>query len=187
MNWLQNIQEENGLVKNNIFIVLTTNHKENITGPLLRSGRADLVINIDNFDAKSLKETLLTSARRMNNRGIKMIGYNSAETFQEKINKLDLDRIAHIATIKGFTVRDVETLLVEMATYDYFFKKTGEGIKWNSENFIKILENSQGSVRKNGTGELVLGDRQFFSEEEENKEEQLELPFPIKERGFIEG
>ncbi|GAG52791.1 unnamed protein product, partial [marine sediment metagenome] len=43
MNWLQNANEENLFVKNDIFIVMTTNHKEAITGPMLRSGRIDLV------------------------------------------------------------------------------------------------------------------------------------------------
>ena len=189
MNWLQNIQEENSLIKNNIFLVLTTNHKDNITGPLLRSGRADLVIDIDNFDAKSLKETFATSARRMKNRGAKIIGWSSYEDFQKAINALDLERISEIATVKGFTVRDVETLLLEMAAHDYFFKRTGEGIEWTSENFLRVLENSQGSIRDSGTGELILGDRQVLAGEDivEDTDVQLELPFPNKPNGFIEG
>ena len=42
-------------VKRNIFVVLTTNHKENITGPMLRSGRTDLVIDIEESDASIFK------------------------------------------------------------------------------------------------------------------------------------
>ena len=70
MNWLQNSQEEGVFNKQNIILVLTTNHKENITGPLLRSGQSDLVIDIDNFDSKSMLETFKTAARRMKNRGV---------------------------------------------------------------------------------------------------------------------
>jgi len=163
MNWLQNCQEDSLFVKNNIFLVLTTNHKDNITGPMLRSGRADLVIDIDNFDAKSMKETLMTSARRMNNRGIKILGYREQDKFQDAIKSLDLDKIAELCTMKGFTVRDVETLLMEMAAHDYYFKLNGEGLQWDTNTFIKVLEGSQGSMRSNdSTGELVLGDRQII-------------------------
>ena len=68
MNWLQNSQEENFLVNNDIFLVLTTNHKENITGPLMRSGRADLVIDISDFDEDSMRRAFLSAPRRMKNR-----------------------------------------------------------------------------------------------------------------------
>jgi len=188
MNWLQNSQEENLFVKNNIIVVLTTNHKENITGPLLRSGRSDLVIDIDNFDAKSIKETLLTSARRIKNRGIKIIGFNEEE-LQNKINELDLDKISSIATIRGFTVRDIETLIMEMSAHNYYYTKTNgkEGLVWNTDNFYNVLENSEGSIKENGTGELVLGDRVLLKKRniEENKnEEQLEL---FKEDLIIRG
>ena len=186
MNWLQNIQEENSLIKNNIFVVLTTNHKENITGPLLRSGRADLVIDIASFDAKSLKETFITSARRMKNRGAKIIGWDSYEDFQKSIDNLDLERISELSTIKGFTVRDVETLLLEMAAHDYFYRQTGEGIQWNTDNFLKVLEHSQGSTRDSGTGELVLGDRQILMGDIESDNPQLEFSFE-ENIGFIEG
>jgi SpoVK/Ycf46/Vps4 family AAA+-type ATPase len=46
MAWLQNGQEDNLFMKQNIFVILTTNHKDTITGPMLRSGRVDFVIFI---------------------------------------------------------------------------------------------------------------------------------------------
>jgi SpoVK/Ycf46/Vps4 family AAA+-type ATPase len=168
MNWLQNCQEENLFVKNNIFVVLTTNHKENITGPLLRSGRADLVIDIGDFDAKSMKETLKTTARRMANRGAKVLGFKTQADLQAAIDSLDLDAIAELATIKGFTVRDIENLVIEMSTHNYYFKKGEKGIEWNTGNFVKVLEYSKGSSLDSDTGELVLGDREFLAE---NKKE----------------
>lgn len=178
MNWLQNCQEENIFVKNNIIVVLTTNHKENITGPLLRSGRADLVIDIDNFDAKSMKETLITSARRMKNRGVKVLGYYTQESLQEAIEKLDLDKISELCTIKGFTVRDIETLIMEMAAHDYYFKLTGDGLQWNSETFLRVLEYSQGSMRDSTTGELILGDRYLLQNKDKDcKDSQKTFDF----------
>ena len=179
MNWLQNCQEENVFVKNNIIVVLTTNHKENITGPLLRSGRADLVIDIDNFDAKSMKTTFLTAARRMKNRGIKVLGYYSKEELQKGIESLDLDKLSELCTVKGFTVRDVETLIMEMAAHDYYYKlnSNGKGLKWDTSTFSEVLEYSQGSVRDSSTGELVLGDRHLLmsqDSEEKDKEKSLQ-------------
>jgi SpoVK/Ycf46/Vps4 family AAA+-type ATPase len=174
MNWLQNCQEDNVFVKNNIIVVLTTNHKENITGPLLRSGRADLVIDIDNFDAKSMKETFMTAARRMTNRGIKVLGYYTQDELHKAIEKLDLDKLSELCTIKGFTVRDVETLVMEMAAHDYYYKLTGKGLQWNTETFLEVLENSQGSVRDSGTGELVLGDRQILMKQDSDEKEKEE-------------
>lgn len=159
MNWLQNSQEENQFRKQSIFLVLTTNHKENITGPLLRSGRADLVIDIDNFDAKSMKITMQTAARRMYNRGVKAIGFKSQEELQEAINSLDLDHLSELCTMKGFTVRDVEMLFLEMAAHNYYVKRGQEGLEWTTKNFIEVLEESQGSIRNDTTGELKLGDR----------------------------
>ena len=176
MNWLQNCQEDNIFVKNNIIIVLTTNHKENITGPLLRSGRADLVIDIDNFDAKSMKTTFLTAARRMNNRGIKVLGYYSQEELHKGIESLDLDRLSELCTVKGFTVRDVETLIMEMAAHDYYYKLNGKGLQWDTETFLEVLEYSQGSVRDSSTGELVIGDRHIImAQEAEELEKQKTL------------
>ena len=172
MNWLQNCQEDSLFVKNNIIVVLTTNHKENITGPLLRSGRADLVIDIDNFDAKSMKETFMTSARRMTNRGIKVLGYYTQDSLHKAIEKLDLDKLSELCTIKGFTVRDVETLIMEMAAHDYYYKLTGKGLQWNTETFLEVLENSQGSVRDSSTGELVLGDRQILMRQDSKEKEK---------------
>jgi len=169
MNWLQNTQEDNLLVRRNIFIVLTTNHKENITGPLLRSGRADLVIEIDSFDVKSMKDTFLSAPRRMDNRGIKVMSYYDQNSFLKAIESLDVDRMAEIATTKGFTVRDVDMLLIEMASHNYYYKKDPSlGIPWETDAFVKILERSEGSAKDDETNELVLGDRFFRDKDQQN-------------------
>lgn len=165
MNWLQNSQEEGLFNKQNIILVLTTNHKENITGPLLRSGRSDLVIDIDSFDSKSMEETFKTAARRMKNRGVRAIGYTNWEDLQKDINKLDLPRLSELATLKGFTVRDVEMLVLEMASHKYYLKKYGNGLPWDTDTFVKVLEKSTGSTRAEGTGELILGDRILLQEQ----------------------
>jgi hypothetical protein len=178
MNWLQNNQEDNMFIKNDIFLVLTTNHKENITGPLLRSGRADLVIDINEFDDKSMKEAFLSASRRMKNRGVVApIGYTSFEDFAKAIEKLDIDKLIPIVSRNGFTVRDIDILLIEMATHDYYFKKNGQGIAWCTENFIKVLENSTGSTKDEETCELVLGDRFFNQEVKKEDNPQLEFGF----------
>ncbi|MFA5312530.1 MAG: ATP-binding protein [Methanomassiliicoccales archaeon] len=161
MNWLQNSQEDNMFVQNNIFLVLTTNHKEFLTGPLLRSGRADLVIDIANFDAQSMKEAFLSAPRRMEHRGIDIVGFSSPELLLRAIEKLDIEKMAQLSMSKGFTVRDVDILLMEMAAHDYYYKKEGNGIPWTTESFIKVLENSIGSAKGTHTNELILGDRQF--------------------------
>ena len=188
MNWLQNSQDENLFIKNNIILVLTTNHKENITGPLLRSGRSDLVIDIDNFDAKSMKETFSTSARRMNNRGVKVLGFDNKEDLQKAINVLDLDQLSELATIKGFTVRDIESLIMEMAAHAYYFKVTGgkEGLAWTNTNFVAVMEHSEGSVKDDATGELVLGDRWVLTQKPEEKDtkEEIVTMKPDDENGF---
>lgn len=164
MAWLQNGQEENEFMKRNIYVILTTNHKESITGPMLRSGRVDLAIDIDNFDAESMKETLKTTGRRMNNRGVKVLGFSTHTQLQKAIDSLDLDQISELCTMKGFTVRDVETLIMEMAAYSYYFNKGDkESLDWNTDNFVEVLEYSQGSMKEDdSTGELVLGDREVF-------------------------
>jgi len=183
MNWLQNSQEESLFMKKNIILVLTTNHKDNITGPLLRSGRSDLVIDIDHFDSKSMKTTFKTAARRMKNRGIQAIGFDTPEALQAEVDKLDLDQLAELATLKGFTVRDVEMLLIEMAAHRYYNAKYHDSLDWNNETFVKVMELSQGSTRDSGTGELVLGDRQLLMEktkkpsEEKPDDQQLNFPF----------
>ena len=178
MNWLQNSQEENFFAKNDIFVILTTNHKENITGPLLRSGRADLVIDINDFDAKSMKEAFMSSARRMKNRGISVpVGFSVFDDFDSAVKSLDLDKIVELASAKGFTVRDVDTLLLEMAAHNYYFVKNKIGIPWTNEMFVKILENSVGSIREDGTGELILGDRFIETEKEKTIDPQLSFPF----------
>lgn len=182
MNWLQNSQEEGLFSKQNIFLVLTTNHKENITGPLLRSGRADLVIDIDNFDAESMRRTFESSARRMFNRGAFITGFSSQEELQKKINSLKLDKIAELASAKGFTVRDIEMLILEMARHNYYYNKNKTGLQWDSDTFIKVLELSEGSTKDKGTGELILGDRALIQKQNSKNEQivsnsdQLELP-----------
>jgi AAA+ superfamily predicted ATPase len=170
MNWLQNSQEENLFVKRNIFVVMTTNHVRNITGPMLRSGRADLVIDIGSFDTNSIKEAFTSCARRMKNRGVSVVGFNDDKDLQKAINGLDLDRLSELAKIKRFTVRDIEMLVIEMAAHKYYFEKYGDkkGIPWTTESFAKVLEKSVGSVKDGSTGELVLGDRRFNEEDEED-------------------
>jgi len=160
MNWLQDEQEDNNFVERDIFVIITTNHKDNITGPLLRSGRIDLVIDIDEFDEESTKESFLSAPRRLKNRGILLVGFNdNYNNLSIAINNLDLDKLAHLANKKGFTVRDVDMLLQEMASHDYYYKRGKEGLEWSTENFIRVLEESIGSVREDGTAELLLGDR----------------------------
>lgn len=166
MNWLQNSQEENLFVKRNIFVILTTNHVENFTGPMLRSGRTDLAIDIGLFDSKSMIETFKTCARRMYNRGVSVVGFNKKEDLQAAIDSLDLEKISELTVTKKFTVRDVEMLIIEMAAYRYYFDKYGDerGIPWTTEAFVKVLENSEGSVKGTSTGELKLGDRDYYKE-----------------------
>lgn len=160
MNWLQDEQENSTFVKRDIFIVITTNHKDNITGPLLRSGRIDLVIDIDNFDTESMKETFISASRRIKNREIFLVGFNDDyDKLDKAINSLDLQKLSEIANKKGFTVRDIDMLIQEMAAHAYYYKKGKDGLDWNTANFIKVLDKSIGSVRENGTAELVLGDR----------------------------
>lgn len=171
MNWLQNQQEDNFFVKNDIFLVLTTNHKENITGPLLRSGRVDLVIDIDEFDDQSIKEAFLTAPRRMKSRGVMVLGLEEESCFLAAVEKLDLNQLAPVASKKGFTVRDIDVLLQEMAAHDYYFKKDGAGIAWTTDNFLKVLENSVGSAKTESTAELKLGDRYLFVSQEEDVED----------------
>ena len=177
MNWLQNGQEDNLFVKSNIFLVLTTNHKDSITGPLLRSGRADLVIDIDNFDAKSMKETFMSAPRRMDNRGVVVAGFINQDEFVEAVKSLDIDRLSELASIKGFTVRDVDTLLKEMAAHNYYFKQNKLGIAWNTDNFVKVLENSEGSAKSDNTNELTLGDRYLFDNPTTSVKSDLQQTF----------
>jgi thermostable 8-oxoguanine DNA glycosylase len=192
MAWLQNGQEENEFAKRNIFVVMTTNHKETITGPMLRSGRVDLVIDIDNFDSESMKETLKTTGRRMKNREIKVLGFMTHEALQKAIDGLDLDQVAELCTMKGFTVRDVETLVMEMAAHHYYLKRGEKGLEWNTENFVKVLEYCEGSMKDDdSTGELILGDREVFRRMKKgDKEEQEQFDFDKKktepEPGFKE-
>ena len=163
MNWLQNNQEENVLGKKKIILVLTTNHKENITGPLLRSGRADLVIDIGEFGPESIEEVFHTSARRLYNRGVNIIGCSSAEELQTRIDSLDIKQLANLCSRKGFTVRDVETLIIEMAAHDYYSNSQNDphGLKWDTETFVNVLNESSGSIDTSDgeTKELELGDR----------------------------
>jgi len=177
MNWLQNSQEENLFTKNDIFVILTTNHKENITGPLLRSGRADLVIDINDFDEKSMKQTFTSAARRMKNRGVVIpVGFNDFDSFQKAIDGLDLDKLVTLASSRGFTVRDVDVMLQEMAAHQYYYRKNKKGIPWTTDMFIKVLENSTGSTKGENTSELVLGDR-FIMEDSKKSDPQQAFPF----------
>jgi SpoVK/Ycf46/Vps4 family AAA+-type ATPase len=170
MNWLQNSQEDNIFVKRNIFVVMTTNHVDNITGPMLRSGRADLVIDIGNFDSESILEAFKTCARRMYNRGVSVTGFKTQEDLQKAIDRLDLEKLSEIAMTKKFTVRDIEMLIIEMGAYKYYFDKYGDerGIPWTTDAFAKVLEHSEGSVKGASTGELKLGDREYFKEDLED-------------------
>ena len=53
-----------------------------------------------------------------------------------------------------------------MAAHNYYFNKNnGGGIKWTTENFLKVLENSVGSAFGDNTNELILGDRVLFKAE----------------------
>jgi len=176
MNWLQDEQEDNNFVKRDVFVIITTNHKDNITGPLLRSGRIDLVIDIDDFDEDSTKEAFLTAHRRLKSREILLVGFNdNYDKIEKAINRLDLPQIAKIANQKGFTVRDVDMLLQEMAAHAYYHKRGKDGLEWTTENFVRVLEKSIGSVRENGTAELVLGDRLLTTSSE--NEEQTSFDF----------
>ena len=178
MNWLQNCQEDNFFKKNDIFLVLTTNHKENITGPLLRTGRADLVIDINNFDDQSMKEAFVSSPRRTKNRGVVCpVGFEDFDEFSKAIEKLDLDKLVSLCSQKGFTVRDIDTLLMEMASHDYYFKKGKSGLPWTTEMFVKVLEGSAGSAKDENTCELVLGDRFIMDQPDKPSDSQSEFPF----------
>jgi len=59
-----------------------------------------------------------------------------------------------------------------MAAHDYYYKLTGKGLQWNTETFLEVLENSQGSVRDSSTGELVLGDRQILMRQDSKEKEK---------------
>ena len=178
MNWLANASENNLFRKNKIILVMTTNHKENLTGPLIRSGRMDLAIDISSFDPKAMNITLKTSARRMYNRGAVALGFNTKEDFQSEIEKLDIDKLSHLLTMKRFTVRDVESLLQVMARHRYYnLKYKDEGLPWNNEVFEKVIEYSEGSVKDDTTGELIIGDARYIEELSQNRKtvEQPEL------------
>lgn len=185
MNWLQNCQEDNIFVKQNIFLVFTTNHKENITGPLLRSGRADLVINISNFDEDSIIDTFTTASQRIFHRGINVLGFSDPDKLNQAIRQLDLAKLAQVAVEKGFTVRDIDMLIIEMAIHDYYYRICKSNLSWNSHDFERVLKNSMGSNRGEKTGELVLGDRYLQGSENKEKikvEKQTYFPFMTNTR-----
>ena len=177
MNWLQNNQEENFFVKNDVFLVLTTNHKENITGPLLRAGRVDLVIDIADFDEESMKEAFISAPRRMGNKGELVVGCPTPEHLEKALALLDMSKIASLATAKGFTVKDVEILIQEMASHNYYYSKGKMGIQWTTENFVKVLENSQGSAKEEDTCELIIGDRHIMTESGKSDDPQSTFEF----------
>ena len=70
---------------------------------------------------------------------------------------------------KKFTVRDIEMLIIEMGAFKYYYDKYKDdrGIPWTTEAFVKVLEGSEGSVKGASTGELKLGDRDYFKESPE--------------------
>jgi hypothetical protein len=181
MNWLQNKQEDNFFVQNDVFIVLTTNHKERITGPVLRSGRIDLAIDIDQFDAQSMKDSFESAPRRMEHRGVMVVGFDTLQEFTKALDMLDLDKISDLAAQKGFTVRDVDMFLQEMAAHDYYVKKGQSGLSWNTDNFVQVLEHSVGSARTESTAELVLGDRFVLTGTKNNEEEDPQGDFEFLE------
>jgi len=113
----------------------------------------------------------------MEHRGVMTVGFDSPNEFLVAVEKLDLDAISEIAAQKGFTVRDVDTLLQEMAAHDYYSKKGQEGLVWNTENFVRVLEHSVGSARTESTAELVLGDRFILREPEKIDNPQGDFGF----------
>jgi hypothetical protein len=136
-----------------------------------------LVIDINDFDEKSMRQTFLTAARRMKNRGVVVpVGFASYDLFQKAVESLDLDKLVPLASTRGFTVRDVDILLQEMAAHNYYFKKTNAGIPWTNDMFIKVLENSTGSTKGQDTCELLLGDRCVL-EQTKKEDSQKEFAF----------
>jgi hypothetical protein len=75
-----------------------------------------------------------------------------------------------------FTVRDIETLILDMASHRYYYNRYGDerGIPWTTESFVKVLENSEGSIKGDSTGELKLGDRDFYKDEPEDIKVEFE-------------
>ena len=110
MNWLQNSQEENLFVKNNIFVIMTTNHKDNITGPLLRSGRADLVIDIDNFDFYSHYNPETGNVESY------MVSLEKQEIYLEACKKayqFDKNEMIFTELSKNYDVQEIEMLATD--------------------------------------------------------------------------
>jgi hypothetical protein len=92
-------------------------------------------------------------------------GFNTPEEFQKAIDSLDINQIATLLTSKRFTVRDVEILLLKMARHRYYKNKyISEGLEWNTNSFVSVLEYSEGSVKDDTTGELIIGDDQYIKE-----------------------
>jgi hypothetical protein len=87
---------------------------------------------------------------------------------------------------------DIETLISEMAAHAYFYKISNgkDGFDWTNDNFIEILSNSEGSIKDDTTGELVLGDRYVFQQREKGKnniqKEKSNITNPSKLGGFEE-
>jgi len=118
-----------------------------------------------------MKEAFQSAPRRLKNREILVVGFSdNYEKLSKAIGCLDLDKISEVANKKGFTVRDVDMLLQEMAAHAYYHKRGKDGLDWNTDNFLKVLEKSIGSVRENGTAELVLGDR-LVTQSEDNDDQ----------------
>ena len=142
---------------------------------MLRSGRADLVIDISDFDEDSMKQTFMSAPRRMKNRGIVVAGFQTYAEFMSAIERLDLSKLSAIASRKGFTVRDIDILLQEMSAHYYYYQKQKGGLPWNTDTFTKVLEHSVGSAKADDTGELVLGDRHLI--EDIKGDSQTKFPF----------
>jgi hypothetical protein len=123
-----------------------------------------------------MRETFISAPRRMKNRGLfAPVGYANFDVFARAIEKLDLSKLTPLAAEKHFTVRDIDTFLIEMAAHDYYYRKYNNGIPWCTDTFVKVLENSTGSMTDENTNELVLGDR-FLTEEKKNNS-QLSFDF----------
>jgi len=112
----------------------------------------------------------------MKNRGVcPPLAFETYEDFSKAIEQLDLDKLTPLASQKGFTVRDIDMLLIEMAAHSYYFKKNKDVIPWTTDAFVKVLENSTGSNKEETTNELILGDRFFTGNSK--VESQLDFSF----------
>ena len=124
-----------------------------------------------------MEETFKSAPRRNTNRGIKMLGFETQDKLDKAIKTLDIEKLSELAVAKHFTVRDVDVLLLEMAAHNYYFKKGKKGLAWNTENFIRVLECSSGSIKGDSTCELKLGDREIINGSASDYDPQTVFPF----------